>query len=480
MGDVASGSDHDVSGTGIGPAGLDAAFHVIIETSPYLYAILDEQICFRYVNAAALEIIGYEPAELIGMSAADVIDPEDFELALGALGQLVDEFDAHPGEGIPMGVRLIRKDGSVVHVEIGAIPRFDDPDVNGVIIRGRPMSGQQMLDQALEALVASCPLDEVLEYLVTSVEHELRGVRASIGYGWDGTSFTSVVGHHLPAALGGTADSDHTGLASAGVNTPWAMALASHDTAVYPSVAALPESMQDAAVAAGLSACWAVPVAVPPDDAQLACITVWRTIDGPPFVSHLVALDRARRLTSLAFERRHTEELLRHAALHDTLTGIANRAQFFLRLEAGTTTFSEQLLAVLYLDLDGFKNVNDTYGHAAGDQLLRVATDRITASVRPNDLVARLGGDEFAVLCSSVSNAAEAEAIAERLIETVAQPIDVGEHHVEVGVSIGIAVARANSTAGTELLDAADAALYEAKRAGKGTWRMAGGAVVLE
>ena len=449
------------------------AFRMIIETSPYLYAILDDQIRFTYVNAAAKDITGYSPTELIGMSAADVIDPQDFELALGALGQLVDEADAHPGEGIPMGVRLIHKNGSIVHVEIGAIPRFDDPVVNGVIVRGRPMSGQQMLDQALEALVASAPLDQVLEYLVTSVEHELRGVRASIGYGWDGESFSSVVGHNLPALLGGTADDDHTGAASKGIDTPWAMALANHDTAIYPTVDSLPLDMQAAAVDAGLTACWAVPVAVPPDDAQLACITVWRAVDGPPFVSHLVALDRARRLTSLAFERRHTEELLRHAALHDTLTGIANRAQFFLRLEAGTTTVSEQLLAVLYLDLDGFKNVNDTYGHAAGDQLLRAATDRIAASVRPNDLVARLGGDEFAVLCSAVSTPAEAEAIADRLIEAVAQPIDIGEHRVQVGVSIGIAVARANSTAGTELLDAADAALYEAKRAGKGTWRMA-------
>jgi len=171
-----------------GHAPDDAQFRVIIETSPYLYAILDEQIRFTYVNNAARDIIGYEPAELIGMSAADIIDPDDFELALGALGQLVDEFDVHPGEGIPMGVRLIHKIGSVVHVEIGAIPRFDDPHVNGVIIRGRPMSGQQMLDQALEALVASSPLDQVLEFLVTSVEHELRGVRASIGYGWDGES----------------------------------------------------------------------------------------------------------------------------------------------------------------------------------------------------------------------------------------------------------------------------------------------------
>jgi len=251
------------------------------------------------------------------------------------------------------------------------------------------------------------------------------------------------------------------------------MALAHHETAIYPTVESLPVSVREAAVAAGLTACWAVPVAVPPDDAQLACITVWRSVDGPPFVSHLVALDRARRLTSLAFERRHTEELLRHAALHDTLTGIANRAQFFGRLEAGTAAVDEQLLAVLYLDLDGFKDVNDTYGHAAGDRLLRCATDHITASVRPGDLVARLGGDEFAVLCSAVSNTTEVEAIAERLIAAVSDPIDMGDHLVRIGVSIGIAVAPASSTSGSALLDAADAALYEAKRSGKGTWRTA-------
>lgn len=457
----------------------DAAFRVIIETSPYLYAVLDDQIRFSYVNAASLDIIGYEPDELIGQSAADIIYPEDFELAIGALGQLVDEIEEHPDEGIPMALRLIRKDGSLIHVEVGAVPRFDDPAVAGVIIRGRPMSGQQHLDQALEALVASSPLNDVLDFLVTSVEHELRGVHAAIGYGWDGCTFTSVVGHDLPPALSGALDA--TEAERLGLDAPWAMALTGHEIAVYPTVDSLPAGVREAAVAAGFAACWAVPVSVPPDDARLACITVWRDIPGAPFVSHTVALDRARRLTSLAFERRHTEELLRHAAMHDTLTGIANRSQFFLRLEALTAAQQEdEYLAVLYLDLDGFKPVNDTYGHAAGDQLLRAVTDRISQSVRPQDLVARLGGDEFAVLCAAVSHPGEATAIADRLIRAVSEPIEVVDQTVQVGASIGVALARPHDTTGSELLDAADRALYDAKRAGKGCWRMAPGAIVLD
>ncbi len=457
----------------------DSLFRVVIETSPYLYAILDADVRFTYLNPAVHSVLGFEPHELIGTSAADVIYPDDFDLAIGALAQLVDEFDERPDEGIPMAVRLIRKDGSLTYVEIGAIPRFDDPDVHGVIVRGRPMSGQQLLDQALEALVASSPLDDVLEYLVTSVEHELRGGRAAIGYGWDGRSFASVITRDLPGELCGDPDAPGR-TAPDPLDAPWALALTNHERTVCATLDELPAELRAPAEAAGVISCWVVPVSVPPDNALVACIIVWRDTPGPPFVSHLVSLDRASRLTSLAFERRHTEELLRHAALHDTLTGIANRSQFFLRLEAAgldgdaDTDGHPDLVAVLYLDLDEFKPVNDTFGHGTGDDVLRAVTDRIAASVRPGDLVARLGGDEFAVLCTGLTSIDEATAVAERLIDAVGQPIELEPGApIEVGLSVGVAVGPAAHSIGADLLDAADGALYEAKRAGKGRWRLA-------
>ena len=459
------------------PEQHDAMFRVIVETSPYLYAVVREDLTLAYVNPAAVDILGYQPGELIGRSATEIIHPDDFTVALGALTELVAEYDKQPGGGVPMPVRLIRSDGSLTLVEVGAIPRLDDPEVRGTVIRGRPMAGQQSLDDALEALVASSPLEVVLEYLVSSLEHELRGVRAAMGSDWDGQAFRSVIAPNLPAALcGGVVTGDAADV------EPWAAAMSRREPVAIPRASDLPTGLAALARDAGLEACWVGPVVGVADAEPVACLTVWRSLAGLPLVSHEVALARASRLTSLAFERHRTEDLLRHAALHDNLTGVANRSQFFLRLQEATSSPaapppSERphrggLVGVLYLDLDDFKPVNDTHGHGHGDELLRAVTARIEATVRPDDLVARLGGDEFAVLCQDLRDPAEATAIAERLIHEVARPVELVGVTVEVGLSVGVAVGDADGGDGPHLLASADAALYAAKRAGKGQWRL--------
>lgn len=261
-----------------------------------------------------------------------------------------------------------------------------------------------------------------------------------------------------------------------------------------PDATTLAPALASVARAAGAASCWARPVRVGADESPVACLTVWRSMTGMPLVSHEVALGRAARLTALAFERHRTEDLLRHAALHDNLTGVANRSQFFAELQAATAPTAGTdvgpgggsdegaparvagggtLLAVLYLDLDDFKPVNDTHGHGHGDELLRVVTARIEATIRPGDLVARLGGDEFAVLCRDLHDGTEATAIAERLIREVERPIALADATVQVGLSVGVAVGERAGGDGAQLLASADAALYAAKRAGKGQWRLA-------
>jgi diguanylate cyclase (GGDEF)-like protein/PAS domain S-box-containing protein len=457
------------------PEHADAMFRVVVETSPYLYTVVREDLTLAYVNPAVLAILGYEPEALVGRLATDIIHPDDFDIALGALSQLVAEYGDRPEGGVPMPVRLIRADGSLALVELGAIPRLDDPDVRGTIIRGRPMAGQQSLDQAIEALVASSPLEVVLEFLVTSLEHELRGARVAMGYGWDGEGFSSIIAPHLPPALsGGTLERD--------LDEPWIQAMVGREPVAFAAIDELPAPVRAAARELDLSSCWVRPIRASSADVPVACLVVWRSLSGLPLVSHEVALERAGRLTALAFERHRVEDLLRHAALHDNLTGVANRSQFFLRLHDETAPVAGAtpavagrglLLAVLYLDLDDFKPVNDTYGHGHGDELLRIVTARITATVRPGDLVARLGGDEFAVLCPDVRDAAEATGIAERLLHEIARPVDLGAATVQVGLSDGIAVGDRGAVDGPQLLAAGDTALYAAKRAGKGQWRLA-------
>ncbi|GEM_PF-2819894 len=172
-----------------------------------------------------------------------------------------------------------------------------------------------------------------------------------------------------------------------------------------------------------------------------------------------------------AFEEiRVLKERLAHQAFHDSLTGLPNRAEFDQRLRRRTErrTAAGTGLAVLFIDLDGFKAVNDRLGHEAGDILLEEVAFRIRRTVRPGDTVARLGGDEFVVLLERVEEEGAARAAARRILRALDRPVRLGRHEVSISASIGIAF-RASAPADPEdLVRRADRAMYEAKRTGKG------------
>ncbi|WP_165769457.1 diguanylate cyclase domain-containing protein [Arboricoccus pini] len=175
----------------------------------------------------------------------------------------------------------------------------------------------------------------------------------------------------------------------------------------------------------------------------------------------------------------HTAERVRESeakAMLDPLTGLPNRLLLYQRLDRRMLDRHRrsQKLAVLYLDLDGFKAVNDQYGHEAGDALLKEIATRLQASKRLNDTLARLGGDEFALICHDVPDTEAADIIARKLIDTLRDPFHLrcGEAHIDISVtlSIGIALTPPFVKDGAELLRRADIALYRAKAAGKQTW----------
>lgn len=171
-------------------------------------------------------------------------------------------------------------------------------------------------------------------------------------------------------------------------------------------------------------------------------------------------------------ERRRTEERISHMARHDALTGLANRVLFrermaesLARVEAG-----EESLAVLCLDLDNFKAVNDTLGHPIGDSLLSAVAHLLTSVLGPNETIARLGGDEFAVLHSR-AQPQSAETLAHRIMAVLDQPLMVEGHEINTSVSIGIAIAPLDSAAADHLMKCADLALYRAKAEGRARYR---------
>jgi diguanylate cyclase (GGDEF)-like protein len=165
-------------------------------------------------------------------------------------------------------------------------------------------------------------------------------------------------------------------------------------------------------------------------------------------------------------ELRARERELRQQALHDPLTGLANRALFAARLRDAIAD-KHETTAVVFLDLDDFKNVNDTFGHSAGDEVLRVTAARIRDCLRPSDTAARLGGDEFAVLLPDVPDASRALAVAQRISDAVKAPVAAGGHVVVVGASLGVSLGTAESAHFEDMLERADAAMYRVKAAGK-------------
>ena len=174
-------------------------------------------------------------------------------------------------------------------------------------------------------------------------------------------------------------------------------------------------------------------------------------------------------------QRRAAEAAVRRLAHFDALTGLANRGLFDDRLALGVARARRQntRLAVLFIDLDGFKTVNDQYGHAAGDETLRQVAGRIRQSIRDHDTAARLGGDEFVVLLDPVDSANEATQVAERLIESIRRTIVLPCGEVEVSASIGLSLFAGLGQEDDEpLLRQADQAMYEAKAQGKNRYRL--------
>jgi diguanylate cyclase (GGDEF)-like protein len=175
--------------------------------------------------------------------------------------------------------------------------------------------------------------------------------------------------------------------------------------------------------------------------------------------------------------RRHrTEHELAHLAFHDGLTGLANRALFTDRLEQALRRIarSDADVSVVYIDLDGFKNVNDSLGHAMGDKLICKVAGLLQGAVRTEDTLARLGGDEFAILVEGTYGAAEAVRIAERVLAALTRPVDLGSARVAISASVGIATGDNSmvdsADAGSSLLRDADNAMYWAKGAGRGQY----------
>jgi diguanylate cyclase (GGDEF)-like protein/PAS domain S-box-containing protein len=437
----------------------------IVDGAPIQMIVVDGGGLITFTSDAC-RMFGYEPQELLGTNILDYLDLDWNPLALESIGSAL----VNDGLRLPMLFRMRCKDGRFRVVEVTANSQVGDPVVQGMAAYIRSWDEQSSIDDILEALAGDYPLQAKLDLFVTMMAGETLDAHGAVLFAPQGGVFTrSVASPSLDKGMGAVPSARDTDPAPS--DTPWAKALRSGDAQLVPAEE-LSDDLRSLADAHGYRWCWAYPVRDGAGDVA-ACLVLWRSDPRGMEESYLVWIRRLVRLTQLVLEQEAARAQLIHAANHDPLTGLANRAAFFQHFQDVLDDPRDgDYLGVLYLDLDGFKPVNDRLGHGAGDAVLVAIARRLEARVRSVDLVARMGGDEFAVVCPEVSSPEELEILADRLAAAAREPVAIGDHIVHVGASVGVCVAPIGSCSIDALVEAADAALYDAKATNTGSWRV--------
>lgn len=220
----------------------------------------------------------------------------------------------------------------------------------------------------------------------------------------------------------------------------------------------------------GLRACWSTPIKAK-DGRVIGTFAFYFRECRAPSRWHQSIVDACVHLGALAIERNEARAQIARLAYHDMLTGLPNRAQLRGLIAQAIQACSQgKHVALAFLDVDNFKDVNDTLGHSAGDELLVRFAERLRAQIQPSDMLGRLGGDEFVIVLPN-RDAAEASLVASRITEALVMPLRIGTRQVPMSASIGISVYPDNATDIDTLIQQADAAMYKAKRAGRSTYR---------
>ena len=404
----------------------------LVEQSSDVVAVTNGGI-ITFVSPNAARVMGQPVGQMIGRSPTHFAHPDD-----------IDDLDSHlsrptsPTEPAQVvEARLATADGEYRWFDITARDFSSDPEVGGTVVTARDVTKERAAklgllrsEQWFRGLVQNSSdviavLDEggQFTYVSPAAEH-LLGLRPDE---LRGRNFLELLPQDDPESL---------------------IAIRRELAESRPGSRTLEVALERA-------------------DGELRITEVTITdLRGDPSVKGLVL--NIRDIT----ERKQLEEDLRHQVLHDDLTGLGSRVQFTSQLAdaLGPKRRRGSKVAALFVDVDDFRNINDSLGHEAGDQVLVEISSRLLGRLRLHDRAARFGGDEFAVLLTDVYSEADVTLVADRIVEELSRPVSLMGHEVLLGVSIGIAIDDDGTQSPEDLLRAADVAMYEAKDQGKGRW----------
>jgi len=439
------------------------------------FITIDDENRIVFVNAAVESIFGYARNELIGRDLAVLLTSDaQARTRSGLQAALRARRRGRAAQGIE--IACMRKDGHAIPVEFS----FGEFVQNGkhfytgiardITERKRAEALREGQQRVLELIAMDKPLHESLGALVRCIEEQSVGMVGSVLLAGEDGRVQQAIAPSLDPVYAATL----IGLESGPCNGSCGTAMYRRAPVIVSDILHDPlwERYRDAATRQGLRACWSVPI-LSGNDKVLGTLALYYRDVRTPSDSEMQLIDLAVRIATIAIERGQYEAYISHIAHHDPLTGLPNRILLEDRLRQAIAQAGRRnsRVALLFIDLDHFKHINDSLGHHVGDQLLQAAARRMEACLREGDSVARLGGDEFVVCISDVWQNRDAAAVAQKIQDGLSRPFIIEGHSLQVGCSIGIALYPLDGSDVGELMQSADAAMYEAKNKGRGMYQ---------